>query len=304
LKSNIAFTVRKTFAEAVAGLIPNKMARNRWRGILRYGLIRAFMLKRRLRKDKTSPKCCLAVCTIAKNEGVYFEEWIDWHRKMGVEKFYIYDNESSDDTKKILTPYVESGLVEYIFWPGKKQQLPVYDDCIERHRLDTRWIAVIDLDEFIVPIRDKTIPEFLKRFEYFSAVEINWLNYGSGGVKTKEDGLVMDRFKYHSSLSHILNRHVKTIINPRRIFSFIGAHEAARISGSAADSYGQPININFRDREPQHDVIRINHYAVKSYQEFLEKRTRGSVRAAVNRYSLDFFDRYDLNDIKETGNKS
>ena len=290
--------MNKVLAEAFAGIIPCKMMRNRWRGIFRYGVFRAVKLKYRLKREKTQPQHYLAICAIAKNEGAYFEEWIEWHSKLGVEKFYIYDNESSDNTKEILTPYIESGLVEYSFFSGKKQQLPAYDDCLEKHRLDARWIAVIDLDEFIVPIKDKTIPEFLTRFEDFSVVEINWLIYGSGGAEKKETGSVMERFKHHSVSNHILNRHVKSIVNPRRVFTLTGCHEAARISGHAADSHGMPIKKNFREREPQQDVIRINHYAVKSYEEFLGKRARGRARVIKQR-SLDYFQAYDLNDIEE-----
>ncbi len=290
--------MNKKLAEAIAGLIPNKMARNRWRGILRYGPISAIKLKRRLKREKaTTPPYYLAVCAIAKNEGPYFEEWIEHHRRLGVEKFYIYDNESTDNTKEILAPYIESGLVEYKFQPGTKQQLPAYDHCLDTHRLEARWIAVIDLDEFILPIKDKTITEFLKRFEEYPVVEINWLIYGSGGAKKKEEGTVMERFTKHSLPNHISNRHVKSIVNPRRIFSLIGAHEAARISGKAVDSHGMPIRKNFRDREPQHDVIRINHYAVKSYEEFFGKRSRGRVRGVNIR--KDYFEHYDLNDIEE-----
>ena len=290
--------MNKMLAEVLAGIIPNKMSRNRWRGILRYGPINAIKLMSRLWHEKTQPRYYLAVCAIAKNEGPYFQEWIEWHSKLGVEKFYIYDNESSDNTKEILAPYVESGIVEYVFWPGKKQQLLVYDNCLNKHRLDVHWITVIDLDEFIVPIKDKTIPEFLSRFEEFSAVEINWLIYGSGGAKEKTEGSVMERFKFHSEPYHRLNRHVKSIVNPRRVFSFIGCHEAARISGHAADSHGMPIKKSFRDREPQQDVIRVNHYAVKSHEEFLEKRARGRARTLELR-NMDYFDRFDLNDIEE-----
>lgn len=300
IKVNLSDTIRKGLAEIVAGVIPHKMTRNRWRGILRYGPIRAVKLAIKMQHDKAVPPTpyYLTVCAIAKNEGAYFEEWIEWHRKLGVEKFYIYDNESSDDTKEVLEPYVESGLVEYVFWPGMRQQLRAYDDCLEKHRLDAHWIAVIDLDEFIVPIKDKTISEFLERFEGFPVVEINWLIYGSGGALKKEAGSVMERFKNHSLPNHVLNRHVKSIVNPRRVFSFIGCHEAARISGKAADSDGVPINKNFRDREPLQNVIRINHYAVKSYEEFLKKRARGRARTLEVR-DLDYFEEYDLNDINE-----
>jgi len=291
--------MNKKVAEFIAAFIPRKMARNRWRGILRYGLVRALKLIRKLKREKNTPtRYYLTVCAIAKNEGPYFKEWIEWHKKMGVEKFYIYDNESEDNTKEILAPYVESGLVEYVFWAGKKQQLPVYDDCLDRHRLEARWIAVIDLDEFIVPVKDKTIPDFLRRFENFAAVEINWLIYGSGGAREKTAGGVMERFRRHSAPNHILNKHVKSIVDPRRVFTLTGCHEAARISGYTVDSHGTPIKTNFHRRKPQQDVIRINHYAVKSYEEFLEKRERGRARTTCLR-SLEYFEMFDLNEIED-----
>jgi hypothetical protein len=249
-------------------------------------------------RDKSLPKYYLAVCAIAKNEGPYFKEWIEWYLKQGVEKFYIYDNESTDSTKEVLAPYIESGVVDYTFFPGQKQQLAAYDDCFKRHRLETRWLAVIDLDEFIVPIKDKTIPEFLHGMEKFSVVEINWLVYGSGGAKKQEPGTVMERFHKHSLPEHRLNTHVKSIVDPRRVCTMTGCHEAARIAGSAADSHGVPLTKGFRDRVPQQDVIRINHYAVKSYEEFLAKRARGRARVATLR-DMGYFESYDLNDIED-----
>ncbi len=290
--------MNKALAEIIAGMIPHKMTRNRWRGILRYGLGNAARLRKRIKNDHTTPKYYLSVCAIAKNEGPYFKEWIEWHLKQGAEKFYIYDNGSTDDTRQVLEPYIQSGVVDYKYWEGRRQQLAVYDDCFETKRFESRWIAIIDLDEFIVPLKDYTLRDFLKRFESYSAVEINWLIYGSGGQKNKTEGTMMERFKYHSLPSHYLNRHVKSIVNPRRVYVMIGCHEAARIYGKAADSHLNPLKKNFHNREPQQDVIRINHYAVKSYEEFAGKKARGSARA-VNRHTDEYFTQYDLNDIKE-----
>ncbi len=77
-----------------------------------------------------------------------------------------------------------------------------------------------------------------------------------------------------------------------------GCHEASRISGRAADSHGNPLKKGFRDRVPQQDVIKINHYAIKSYEEFLAKRARGRARIDSLR-DMGYFERYDLNDIVE-----
>ena len=290
--------MNKVAAEIIAGVIPHKMTRNRWRGILRYGIINAIKLKWRIKHNHTTPEHYLAVCAIAKNEGPYFKEWIEWHRSQGVERFYIYDNESTDGTREVLQPYIESGIVEYHYFPGRKRQLAAYDDCFERHRFDTRWIAVIDLDEFIVPVKDRSIPEFLHRFEDYAVVEINWLVYGSAGARTKTEGSVMQRFRRHSLPGHKLNTHVKSIIDPRRVCCMIGCHEAARISGKPVDPNGNIITTHFGDREPQQDVIKINHYAIKSYEEFLAKRSRGRARTNSVR-DLGYFERYDLNDIEE-----
>ena len=291
--------MNKVLAEIIAGVIPHKMTRNRWRGILRFGLINAIRLKAQIKKDHTSPKHYLSVCAIAKNEGPYFKEWIEWHLKQGVDKFYVYDNESTDDTKSILEPYIQSGIVEYKYWPGHRRQLAAYDDCLEHNRFASRWIAFIDLDEFIVPLKDASIPEFLARFESFAAVEINWLVYGSGGRKTKTPGTMMERFRFHSAPNHYLNRHVKSIVNPRRVFAMIGCHEAAKISGYIADSHAQPVKKNFRNREPQQDIIRINHYAVRSYEEFIEKQARGRASGKQKTVKSEYFDQYDLNDIED-----
>ena len=289
----------KALAELIAGLIPGKMARNRWRGILRFGLWKTLRLKRDLRKPRPQPDHYLAVCAIAKDEGPYFKEWIEWHRKMGATKFYIYDNGSSDETRTVLQPYIESGLVDYRFFPGRKRQIAAYDDCMAIHRRESRWIAFIDLDEFIVPVADKTVVDFLRKMEDASAVEINWLVYGSNFLKEKTSEPVMHRFTRHSERDHWTNRHVKSIVDPRRVVAMTGCHEAARLTGRTVDSHGEEVTENFRIRRPIHDVIKINHYAVRSRQEFEEKQLRGRASGKQNPIDEVYFEDYDKNDIEE-----
>lgn len=292
--------MNKALAEIIAGVIPHKMTRNKWRGLLRYGVFNAIRLRLRLCRGRLpEPRWFLSVCAIAKDEGAYFAEWIEWHLSQGVDRFYIYDNGSTDNTRDVLQPYIDRGVVEYVYWPGHRMQIAAYDDCIEKHRFSTRWLAFIDLDEFIVPLKDESVPAFLSRFEAFPAVEVNWLIYGSGGAMKKEPGTMMQRFRHHSLPCHVLNRHVKSIVNPRRVYNMIGCHEAARISGHAADSHGQEIRRHFREREPQQDVIRINHYAVRSFEEFQEKQARGRASGRQREVKTEYFDKYDLNDIEE-----
>lgn len=238
----------------------------------------------------------LAMCAIAKNEGRYFPEWIEYHHMMGVEKFYIYDNESEDNTREILQPYIDKGLVEYTFFPGMKMQLKAYKDCVKKHKRDTHYMAFLDIDEFIVPVKHDTIPDYLYSLGKFGGVQINWIVYGSGGAKTRTDGFVIERFRDHSFPSDKLNHHIKSIVNPRRILGFFSAHRPV-IVGLYIDSEGKWVTKSFWKRPPVTTQIRVNHYAIKSYEEFLEKRSRG--RARFNRIrGLSYFENYDKNEIK------
>ena len=58
----------------------------------------------------------LYVCAIFKNETPYLKEWIEFHRIVGVEKFILYQNNSVDDYRYVLDPYVAEGIVELIDW--------------------------------------------------------------------------------------------------------------------------------------------------------------------------------------------
>ena len=238
----------------------------------------------------------LTLCAIAKNEGRYLQEWIEYHKMLGVEKFFIYDNESADNTREILQPYIDTNLVEYCYFPGKKMQLKAYANCVRKHKRHTKYLGFLDIDEFIVPIKHKTIPDYLRSLGRFSGVQMNWLVYGSGGAKKREKGFVMERFKDHSFADQKLNRHIKVILNPRLILRFFSAHRPV-ILGRYIDSNGNITKKRFWDRTPVSNQIRINHYALKSYEEFLEKRSRGRARFDRKR-GLDYFDNYDLNDIR------
>ena len=190
-------------------------------------------------------------------------------------------------------------MVDYTYFPGYRKQLAAYDDCLKKHRYDTRWLAVIDMDEFIVPLKDETIPEYLKGLEAHPVVEINWLCYGSSGEREKRPGGMMQRFTRHSLPQHPLNRHVKSIFNPRRVYGMIGCHEVARIDGKAVDSNGHRVKVSWRDRTPVHDLIKINHYAVRSYEEFMEKKGRGRASGPSRSIDDEYFRQYDLNDLED-----
>jgi hypothetical protein len=246
-------------------------------------------LKKNFSKDDFQYYICIAA--IVRDEADYIAEWIEYHLYVGIQKFYIYDNGSEDNTKDILMPYMERGIVEYHYWPGKKReyykyktekekrrvqkkwhkkQHSAYFDAINRSKYSTFWLAIIDLDEFIVPVSTRTIPEFLYDFEDEAGIEVFWLLYGNSGHIKKTNQLVIERFQYHSLSEYWENRLIKLIFNPRHVF-LKRNHDAWFFDGRKA------VNSNrFICGQPgysiTHDKIRCNHYETKSFEEWLKRR--------------------------------
>jgi len=279
----------------ITNIIPIKIYRKAARGILLMGYSR---YKNVIKTDgKRKFPHTLSIMAIMKNEGPYLKEWLDYHILVGVEKFYLYDNESSDNTTEILKPYIKKGIVDYTYWPGKAQQQIAYTDGFNKHANDTKWLAVIDLDEFIVPVEYFTIPEYLNTLpKNFAQLIISWVQYGSSGHKKKPDGLVIENYKKHAEK----NWGIKSIVNPRLVYETLNPH-THEVAGFTINETGKRIA---RINQSGFGVlpinkIRCNHYVTKSYDEYIARMNQGSVsKMKINEYrGIDRFKWYDRNDV-------
>ena len=278
---------RRLFGHAVATFIPNKRIASNVKHVIYYGVFKRLHENRIKRLSEYKPskfKYNLAIVAIMKNEGPYLKEWIEFHKLLGVEKFYLYDNESKDETKEILKPYIESGLVEYTFFPGQKMQLPAYNDCIEKHKNDTKWLAVIDLDEFIVPVKYDNITDFLnKQPDNIAQALIPWVIFGSNGHIQKPKGLVTENYTKRAKRNWLY----KSIVNPRLVLC-MACHEHT---------------VAARTKMYKNSEIRINHYHCKSWEEYKLKALRGDAwdgaDAGLKKYQQECFNRHDKNDIDD-----
>ena len=62
-------------------------------------------------KDSRILKYRLSLCLIFKNEAPFLKEWLDFHFMLGVEHFYMYNNNSTDNFREIIQPYIEKGII-------------------------------------------------------------------------------------------------------------------------------------------------------------------------------------------------
>jgi hypothetical protein len=168
----------------------------------------------------------ISACCISQNEDRFLKEWIDYHRLIGVEHFYFYDNMSDDASYEILEPYIKEGIVDYIYWDKTYDtekgwwhvQRDAYVDAVERAKKQSKWLAIIDTDEFIVPIKDHDLKTFLDDFNDFGGVFVSWICYGSSGIKTlSENSWMVTQLLYRSDLLYTLNNLGKSIVRPDRV---------------------------------------------------------------------------------------
>lgn len=245
----------------------------------------------------------LAMVSIAKNEGPYIKEWIEFHKLVGFDKFYFYDNESNDDTHNILKEYIESGLVTYCYIKGKAQQLTAYNEAVKCYKNECKYMAFMDLDEYLVPTKtnepiEKIIDRLISKKPGASGVGVNWAIFGSSGHKKRPQGLITKNYLYRSNDNHWANYHIKTICNPRRVKLFISPHYPLYELGafSVTDSGEGTRQYGWFNRKVEYKNLRINHYYSKSEEDYAHKISRGLGDRDGN-YDLTQFEKYNLNDI-------
>jgi hypothetical protein len=234
----------------------------------------------------------LSIVAIYRDEAVYLREWVEFHRVVGVERFFLYDNFSIDEHREVLAPYVDEGTVVIHDWPVFPGQIPAYDDALRRHRDDSRWIAFIDLDEFLFSPTGKPLPEVLREYEQHPAVLANWAVFGSSGHRTRPPGLVIESY-VRRMVPEEGPQNSKTILDPSRAERCGGAHffHYKEGAGSAVDELHRPVPYG-RTSTLAFDKLRVNHYYTKSIAEGKARMLRyaattGNPRtAAYNRMEL------------------
>ncbi|KAK7307168.1 hypothetical protein VNO77_39991 [Canavalia gladiata] len=91
----------------------------------------------------------LCVCTMVWNQASALREWVMYHAWLGVERWFIYDNNSDDDIDKVIEELDLHGFnVSKQAWPWIKTQEAGFSHCALRAREECKWVGFFDVDEF------------------------------------------------------------------------------------------------------------------------------------------------------------
>lgn len=218
----------------------------------------------------------LAVCMIFKDSAPYLKEWIEYHRLVGVDHFFLFDNCSTDNPRRVLKKYIASGVVTLIDWPNRNEeywgdhlfawvfttQLPAYDYGCALAMNKAKWLAFIDSDEFLVPISTMSLTELLATHEDAPALSLNWVIYGTSDVYDIPRGkLMLELLTKRARMDYHLHHHTKMIIKPEEFTGWAWPTHACNCRN------GTPYIAPYTE-------ARVNHYHFRTVKFFLKHKVK------------------------------
>lgn len=247
----------------------------------------------------------LSVGAVFKNEAHIMDEWIQHYLFHGVEHFYLINDGSTDDFLPIIEKYKDKVTLvnNHIANENAGRQDLIYNTYLKPILHDTKWIAILDLDEFMYSPYYIDIKHVIKKYENYSQISVKWNHFGSNGHVEQPQKVVesftkraKNDFNYTQPFSWKLF-YVKSIIKSEKCISF-SLHESS--------IHGETKQI--KNNETISAELIINHYAIQSYKWFMNvKTTRGDCNRWLGHHpdvkhiqrNEEMFRNLDINEVED-----
>ena len=219
-------------------------------------------------------KSRLAIAAIFKHENDYLQEWIEFHRLVGFDHFFLYDNDGSEETRALLQGYTDSGLVTLHPWThldntrhdsvtrfgGRDKNHMAFGHAATHHRDDCDWLMKVDIDEFVMPTDSESVRSVIDRYDRdeIKGLQLPRVNFGDGGHRDKPEGLVVESY---TRREQEISDH-KDLANTR-FLSDNRFKNSAHSWGYRFLGGGRKVSLG------EIEGLRINHYYTKSLEECL-----------------------------------
>lgn len=238
------------------------------------------------KKRKCKQKYDIVVAAVFKNESHILNEWIDHYLYHGFDHIYLINDGSTDNYKEIIKPYIEKGKVTLFENKTKINTYPrqkfVYKKYLYPILCNSKWWAILDLDEFLYCPYEINVKNIIKKYDNkdISQIHSRWVMYGSNGHIEQPELVVPNFLERKGSIES----QVKSIFKGNDLIDF-DVHNH-KVKGSSVID----------------ESLLINHYAIQSWKFFERvKMTRGDADLYAQYVGLvrdkDYFDKYDYNDI-------
>lgn len=258
--------------------------------------------------------------TMAKDEGPYILEWVAYHHLLGFTDILVYTNDCTDGTDEILDALANIGVVtrqdnaEIGTLPPQSRALkramkhPLYEAA--------DWTMLLDFDEYLsIKTEEGNVDSLIDAVKDSgaSAMPITWRFFGSGRERCYQNKFTTERMTLAADDNFSKGFGVKTLFRTDEILR-LGIHrpkfkgnspENADVDMNWINGSGEPVDgkeMSWRQtrKTAGYSLAQINHYGVKSGEEYLMRRLRGDVLNNHDKYDDEYFIKYNRNEIEDT----
>lgn len=241
-------------------------------------------------------KYYLSVGGMFKNESHGIKEWILHYLHHGAEHFYLINDNSTDDSVSIIQEYIDKGLITLFnvnepYFYGRQRF--IYNKYILPLIKETKWLLMVDLDEYVWSQKDINLQNVLHEFESYGQVQIHEHVFGSNGHIQQPKHIVKSFTKRNQHNPEVDRGKIKYFVNSSYDFSSLNIHHA-NFMNNAYDKDGSIFILVY----PEYFVV--NHYNCQSRELWDNvKCTRGDADNYLVRTPKDFsfFDKNDIEDV-------
>jgi hypothetical protein len=230
----------------------------------------------------------VAVVAIIRDEAVTVADWISFHRRAGVRRFILYDNGSTDGTARAAldagqcdVTVVPWRLPARLVRPGAilHQQELAYAHAICNFGGDVRWMAPIDVDEYLFPTSADTLEAALELLSSFTNVSLPWSMFGvRNGADGLEEPLWACTFRARVPRGILLN--FKCIVDPCDVVR-VSVHKFWTATMGADSVNAAGVRAHYKRRGTPAflaaEAIRLNHYCPVTEEDVSSKLNKGAV---------------------------
>jgi hypothetical protein len=268
-------------------------------------------------QDIRTLESVVAVTTM-RNEGPFILDWVAYHMAVGITHFLVFTNDCDDPTVEILDALQTRGVVTRVdnpFSPGERPQRVALAAAGNHPRVKSAdAVVVMDVDEYInVHTGDGTLKALFQAASDPDLISMTWRLFGSSGHVDYEDLPPPNQFTEAAPL-YCRKPHqswgMKTIFRRDAPFDRLGVHRPLDPNGKMphwTNGSGQQMPEKYLSdgwRSSKHswgyDLVTLNHYAVRSVENFLVKRDRGRTNHITRPQGVEYWNVCNRNDEHDT----
>eukprot|EP00026_Physarum_polycephalum_P013328 Phypoly_transcript_13717.p1 GENE.Phypoly_transcript_13717~~Phypoly_transcript_13717.p1 ORF type:complete len:307 (-),score=47.02 Phypoly_transcript_13717:43-963(-) len=253
----------------------------------------------------------VSLCTTVKNEAFYLKEWISYHLLMKVDHFYVYNDQSTDNITEVLAPFIKQGVVTLIPWDHEKQTVdpslvvpePPFTrsqrfsiaDCLYNHKNESEWFGIWDVDEFVSFNNSfANMHEFIEYAEQrYDEYHIPLTTFGSSGYLKTPSGLVLENYFWRSNFTIFGTDPNTKKFSGKSLYKSGCGQPSVHFSPHLPNGCRQHAGWMKAVGDNSHVPIKMNHYAIKSWEHFKEKLHKWHFDAKKERFDqLNFTNQF------------